>query len=184
MVVSYRRFGTTHRSYLPRIMQSFLDCLALENGATRLNRNSVRNYHSTLHRVPRERRSNSHRDRCLKSHTFHDPPPPTHTKKSSAIKLWEPVSCKNCVWSSSHEVFDGRTPVFASLSVVQKQNFRPYQGKWLPLLWPKKSWRDVHLGVTTLQSVTRRIFYLFIFFYYYIIEGVSPSLNIFIISTL
>jgi hypothetical protein len=141
MVDCYRRSGTTHRSYLPRIMQSFLDCFALENGAARLAETSVRNYHSTLRRVPKERRYNAHRGGNLKSRTFHEPPP---TKKSSTIKLWEPVSCKQCVRSTSHDVSEGRTPSFASLSVVQKQNFRAYQGKRLPLWWPeKKSGRDV-----------------------------------------
>ena len=55
------------------------------------------------------------------------------------------MSCKQCIRSTSHEVFEGRTPSFASFSVVQEQNFRAYQRKWLPLWWPgkKKSGRDV-----------------------------------------
>jgi hypothetical protein len=43
------------------------DCLTLEDGTDRLSETSVRNYHSTLRKIPEERGSHLHRNRNLRS---------------------------------------------------------------------------------------------------------------------
>ena len=129
MVVSYRCFGTTFRSCLPRIMQSHSwTAWPLRIGRLGWTETSVRNYHSTLRRVPKERSSNSHCSGSLKSRTFHEPPP---QKKSSTIKVWEPLSCKQCMRSTAHEVFEG-----TEVSSISGQ-MAPAVVAW------KKSGRDV-----------------------------------------
>jgi len=66
LVVSYGRFGTTHRSHFQdsrRPVRFFLECLRLEDGTDGLSQ-------STLRISPEERRSHSHRGGSLKSRTW------------------------------------------------------------------------------------------------------------------
>ena len=71
MVVSGRRFGTTYRSHLPRSSSPknafFLTAWPLKMGPIDCPETSVRYYHSTLRKIPKERRSHLHLGGSLKS---------------------------------------------------------------------------------------------------------------------
>lgn len=67
MVVLYRRFGKTCRSHLQG--SSSISCIAepLKVGPIRCFETSVRTYHSTARKIPKEGRYHSHRGGSLKS---------------------------------------------------------------------------------------------------------------------
>jgi hypothetical protein len=67
LIVSYRRFGTTYRSYLQRSSSRRRIALPLKMDPIGCREASVRNCESALLRIPKERRSKLHRGGSLKS---------------------------------------------------------------------------------------------------------------------
>ena len=160
MAVSYQRFGTTHRSYLPRIMQSSWTAWSLRMERLGWPETLVINYHSTLCRVPNERRSNSHRRGSLKSLTFHEPTPPhTHTKNPVPLNSGNQEAANSAcgVRRMKSMTREHHLSLLFSCAETKFWGISGHMARAV-VAWKKKR---RHLGVTTLQSVTRRIFLLF-----------------------
>jgi hypothetical protein len=68
VAILYRRFGTKYRSHL----QGSWTSRALKIGPTRCPETTVKDYHSTLRNIPKERRCHQHRGGSLESNLHLD----------------------------------------------------------------------------------------------------------------
>jgi hypothetical protein len=120
---------------------------------------SVRNYHSALRRVPKERSSNSHRGGNLKSRTFHEPPTKNPVPLNSGNQWAAIIACG----VRRMTFLKGEHHLSLLYQLCGNRIFEHIRANGSRCDGLKKKRKRRHLGVTTLQSVTRRIFFFLIF---------------------